>query len=44
MLFGDSPCIVDMAEHPEGFPLEKEQAVIMVCSTQVREFFSSIAV
>ena len=27
--------LVDMAEHPEGLDLSKEQLVIVVCSTQV---------
>lgn len=25
-----------MAEHPEGFPVDSEQALLVVCSTQVR--------
>lgn len=27
--------LIDMAEHPEGLDLSKEQLVIVVCSTQV---------
>ena len=29
------PRLIDMAEHPEGFALESEQALLVVCSTQV---------
>ena len=29
------PQLVDMAEHPEGFAIESEQALLVVCSTQV---------
>ena len=28
--------MIDMAAHPEGYDLSKEQAVLAVCSTQVR--------
>ncbi|KAK9905499.1 hypothetical protein WJX75_000993 [Coccomyxa subellipsoidea] len=28
------PRLLDMAEHPEGYPLEAEQALLVVCSTQ----------
>ncbi|KAI8473830.1 MAG: sulfite reductase [Monoraphidium minutum] len=28
------PTLVNMADHPGGYPLSKEQAVLMVCSTQ----------
>lgn len=27
--------LLDMADHPEGADLSKEQAVVIVCSTQV---------
>ena len=30
------PVVVNMADHPEGYDLSKEQAVLVVCSTQVR--------
>ena len=29
------PRLVDMAEHPEGFPVDREQALLVICSTQV---------
>ena len=29
------PQLMDMAEHPEGFAIESEQALLVVCSTQV---------
>jgi hypothetical protein len=35
---GRFPCrpqLMDMADNPEGLPLEKEQALLVVCSTQV---------
>ncbi|EIE23365.1 hypothetical protein COCSUDRAFT_36399 [Coccomyxa subellipsoidea C-169] len=28
------PRLLDMAEHPEGYPLDAEQALLVVCSTQ----------
>lgn len=30
------PRVIDMADHPEGLALERHQAVLVVCSTQVR--------
>ena len=29
------PRLIDMAEHPEGFPVDQEQALLVICSTQV---------
>ena len=29
------PRLIDMAEHPEGFLVEREQALLVICSTQV---------
>lgn len=31
-----------MAEHPEGYPLEAEQALLVVCSTQAGHPISPI--
>lgn len=28
------PVLVDMADHPKGYPLAEEQAVLVICSTQ----------
>ena len=30
------PRVVDMADHPQGLDLSREQALLVVCSTQVR--------
>lgn len=29
------PQLLDMADNPEGYPLQSEQALLVVCSTQV---------
>lgn len=29
------PRLLDMADHAEGYPLDSEQALLVVCSTQV---------
>ena len=33
------PRLLDMAENPEGYPLDAEQALLVVCSTQASHFF-----
>lgn len=34
--------MLDMAEHPEGYPLDSDQALLVVCSTQARSHTLSL--